>query len=484
LESHPSFRPTEWVGFFHPGQTTIKKVSLSGGTVTPIARINLQPLGITWGDDDTIIFGTTNSGLWRVSANGGDPTPLTTLAANQQFHNWPERLPDGAHLLFHSGEGFGAGSIELFSLETGGSRFLFEGEAAHYLPSGHVVVAQGGSLKAVPFDLRRLEPTGPWTTVMSDVFTDFSAGLGHWFDIAPSGDMVLSRGVAADKSIVWLDRSGHETHFTNVETNYHTLRLSSDDSRVLAHDLTVGALWVHDFAREARGLVIRAPSVLGPCVWNPLEDEVFFTLESELYRKAADGTGEAILMLAQEHQQWITSISQDGRSMVFTEVHPVTGRDIWSLDSEGNAQSLIVTDANENAAAFSPDGRWLAYQSDTSGRAEVYVQPFPGPGLRVLVSTDGGKAPVWSPKGDELFYRQGSAMMAVRVEADSELIAGKPELLFDGPYQADSTGHPSYDVTADGQRFVMIRREPPAFNQFSIILNWPERLKRLVPSGS
>ncbi len=205
-------------------------------------------------------------------------------------------------------------------------------------------------------------------------------------------------------------------------------------------------------------------------------------MESEIYRKAADGTGEAELVHMQEHQQWLTSVSRDGRFMVFTEVHPVNGNDIWLLDSQGNAEPLIVTGASENGAAISPDGEWLAYLSDTSGRAEIYVQPFPGLGPRVLVSTDGGKSPVWSSKGDELFYRQGSAMMVVRVETDPELTVGKPQFLFDGPYQVDNTGHPSYDVTADGQRFVMIRQDVPALEELRIVLNWSEEVRRLVPT--
>jgi serine/threonine-protein kinase len=198
-----------------------------------------------------------------------------------------------------------------------------------------------------------------------------------------------------------------------------------------------------------------------------------------IFVKPADGTGESRLLVTKEHYQTEPSWSPEGTFLAVTEVHPNTLRDIWILSHDGSSLPFLVTSASELAPAFSPNGKWLAYQSDASGRAEIYVQPFPGPGTRHLVSTNGGKEPVWSRDGRELFYRQNTAVMAVSVEG-GDFRAGAPKLLFDGPYQADTTGHASYDVSPDGQKFLMIRNEEGGLTELRVVLNFAEELKALA----
>jgi serine/threonine-protein kinase len=158
------------------------------------------------------------------------------------------------------------------------------------------------------------------------------------------------------------------------------------------------------------------------------------------------------------------------------------GRDVWVRSHDGSLHAFLVTPASETAPAFSPNGKWLAYQSDTSGRVEIYVQPFPGPGTRHLISTQGGKEPVWSRDGRELFYRESARLMAVSVETGDSFRAGVPALLFDGPYQFDTTGHASYDVSADGEKFLMIRNPEGVITELRVVLNFAEELKALAPT--
>ncbi len=200
----------------------------------------------------------------------------------------------------------------------------------------------------------------------------------------------------------------------------------------------------------------------------------------DISAKAADGTGEALLLVNRERHQSEPSWSWDGTLLAFTDTHPDTREDLWILSPDGLPQPFLVTPARERAPTFSPNGKWIAYQSDASGRPEIYVQPFPGPGTRYLVSTNGGKEPVWSRDGSELFYRENTAVIAVSVEVGDSFRAGAPKLLFDGPYEADATGHASYDVSADGKKFLMIRNEERGLTELRIVLNFPEELKALA----
>lgn len=206
---------------------------------------------------------------------------------------------------------------------------------------------------------------------------------------------------------------------------------------------------------------------------------------ANLFWMSADGSGAVERLTTSEHLHTPHCWSPDGRILAFIEVNPTTGRDIWLLPVEGERKPypFLQTQFNESAPRFSPDGRWLAYVSDESGRFEVYVQSFPGPGGKWQISTDGGSEPVWNPNGRELFYRVGNKMMAVDIMTETFFTVGKPKVLFEGWYEKSTVSRANYDVAPDGQRFLMVKpgeqEQPPT--QINVVLNWFEELKRRVP---
>jgi len=244
------------------------------------------------------------------------------------------------------------------------------------------------------------------------------------------------------------------------EGRYHTIDLSPDGRRFVADEGVAGneCIWGHDLDRGARFLFETGIGLHVPR-FTPSGREVAFAANNgDIFIKSADGTGIARSILKKEPPQYPLSFSPDGRLLAITETSPVTGKDIWVVPLDGEPQPFIVTSAQENAAAFSPNGHWIAYQSNESGRPEIYVQPFPGPGQRVLISTGGGKEPIWSSDGEELFYRQGTAVVAVAIETT-----------------------PTYDVSPDGTRFLMIENESAERMKLQVVLNFAEELAARVP---
>jgi Tol biopolymer transport system component len=341
-----------------------------------------------------------------------------------------------------------------------------------------LIYALGDELLAVPFDLDTFEVLGSPIPFADNVYVQ--ARNNAYFRVSESGTVAYATSSQSNISIVWVNRKGQENLIQQVDSRHHVLRLSPDGRRFVADDTARGGIWIHDMERGTRVLVTSAPESIMP-LWNPAGSEIAFSSgEGNIYVKASDGTGEARRLAARDNTQWPLSWSPDGQFLALTDIGPA-GPDIWVLSRDGgDPEPFVATSASENAAAFSSDGHWIAYQSDESGQPEIYVQPFPGPGTRVLVSNHGGKAPLWSSNGRELFYRQGTAVMAVEVRTEPTFSAGKPVMLFDGPYQADGTGHPNYDVSPDGQRFLMSRHEGRALNQIHVILNLMEELKGRV----
>jgi len=204
-----------------------------------------------------------------------------------------------------------------------------------------------------------------------------------------------------------------------------------------------------------------------------------------IFWQRADGSGGLEHLITSEYNNFPMSWSPDGQLLTFVEVNPATGYDIWVLRmSDRKAQPFLRTPFSEAAPRFAPDGRWLAYMSDESGRFEIYVQPYPGPDGKWEISTEGGTEPVWNPNGRELFYRSGDKMMAVDIATQPSFASGRPHMLFEGQYQPAPGAFPNYDVSPDGQRFLMLKpSEQGALTQINVVLNWFEELKQKVPTG-
>jgi len=251
-------------------------------------------------------------------------------------------------------------------------------------------------------------------------------------------------------------------------------------------------IWLYDLRRETLTRLTFEGDLNLLGAWTPDGKRIAFQSNKEgtpnVFWQLADGNGGMERLTTGEYRQSPNSWSPDGQLMAFIEVNPNTGYDIWILRlSDRKAQPFLRTPFNEGAPRFSPDGRWLAYTSDESGRPEVYVQPYPGPGGKWQISTEGGTEPVWNPNGRELFYRSGDRMTAVDIATQPSFAAGKPQMLFEGQYAPSPVMFPNYDVTLDGQHFLMLKsigQEQTAPTQINVVLNWFEELKRRVPTGT
>ena len=487
------------VGFFADG--ALKKVAVSGGVPLTIADAPWSAsfsLGASWGPDDTIIFAAgLGAGLLQVSAAGGTLKVLTTPNAEngEVGHGWPQILPDGKNVLFTIRTGEDR-RIALLSRETGEWRTILrvgtQATGARYLPTGHLVYAQSGGLLAVPVDLSQGESSRSPMSILDGVFT-FGSGLAY-FATSRSGALVYAPGVAvaAENSLVWVDRQGRATPLAGDRGTYLYPRLSPDGRRVAVAIAEGGNrdIWVYDVERGTRTR-LTIEGINTDAVWTPDGKRLAFASNRagafNLYWKPADGSGEAEPLLMREEAQFSHSWSPDGRLLAFYELSPGAARDIWVLSRDDNATAtpFLTTSFNERSPIFSPDGRWLAYVSNESGRDEVYVQPYPERRAKWLISTDGGTEPVWSAGGRELLYRRGDKMMAVPVETEPAFTAGQPRVLFDGAYDVApvSSGSLNYDVSPDGERFVMIQRDQEsAPRQLNVVLNWFDELERLAPT--
>jgi Tol biopolymer transport system component len=258
--------------------------------------------------------------------------------------------------------------------------------------------------------------------------------------------------------------------------------------------------WLYDVSRETLTRFTFEGNYNPVSVWTPDGKRIVFESAKEgppnLFWQLADGSGGLERLTTSEYVNAPMSWSPDGHVLAYIEVSPTTGFDIWVLEmgdhsaSSGQgrkARPFLRTRFNETTPRFSPDGRWLAYISDESGRFEIYVQPYPGPGGKWQISTEGGTEPVWNPNGKELFYRSGNKMMAVDIGTQASFVAGKPRMLFEGLYVPPPVPIQNYDVSPDGQRFLMLKSigsTEAAPTQINVVLNWFEELKRRVPAGT
>jgi Tol biopolymer transport system component len=487
---NPFFSPNgKRVGFF--AGTKMQSVGFDGGPPRLILESALDDMGSSWGRDGTIVFASYGSGLSRVAATGGDPEILTTLdwEAGEVQHRWPQILPDGRSVLLTVATDKGS-RVGLVSLDTGERKTLSEIadlSRARYVPSGHLIFGQARGLRAIRFDPASGSTSGEAVSVLSDVASVPDLG-NAFFAVSPAGTIVFVPGATSGNlELVWVDRQGRTTPAVEGKASFMHPELSPDDRRIaVSAGAEVGyrEIWIYDLERGTRRLLGGGGSHSVPH-WTPDGKELVFSSNAagswDLYVGGAQGTAEPREFVVREYEQWGGSWSPDGRSFLYYDVHPQTGRDIWIFDVESKeSRPYLVTRYNERAPRISPDGRWLAYISNETGLDEVYVESFPERGQKWTLSTEGGTEPAWSKDGQELFYRQGDLMMVVDVSLGPEFSAAKPRPLFEGRYGVGSVGNPDYGVTADGQRFLMTKRsESAAPVKLHVILNWDRELADL-----
>jgi len=516
----PFFSPDgEWVGFFE-GFARLKRIRLATGEVQVVCECaNDGGSTPVWRPDDVIVWSSVGEFgvLVAVPAGGG---PRTTVvepvletdpggvasdsdASTMIFPTWTALLPDGetiVGLILTWGVAESEVFIGVVSPAGGGWRRLtapgLVGADAtgplSYLPSGHLAYGSPAGIMAVPFDATELEVLGSPTIAIRDVELPISAASPAFFATSTNGTLAYAspRPRSAQSSVVWVDREGAAQTLRATRGDYEMPRLSPSGNEVVVNSGT--DVWVIDIPRDTETRLSTSESVIeAHPIWDRSGAEVVmlrsFPLMGQLdwVSPASPGTRREMPV---PNQQLFPSAWGPAGQLVVTR-HDSPDWDILMMPVDESSSpvaplALVETPDSEGAAVFSPNGRWLAYTSDESGLFEVYVQPYPGPGRRWTISTDGGTSPLWSSDGGTLYYRSGTRMMTVAVESGPDLNPARAQVLFDNPAleptATDGIGR-NYDLTADGQRFVMVQEPGPWAPQLNVVLNWFEELKTRVP---
>jgi serine/threonine-protein kinase len=480
----PFFSPDgEWIGFFSSNR--LFRVSVAGGSPLEICEVPALQAGATWVPNDTVYFFSVDVGLFRVPATGGTREPLEVPhppGATAYYMGWPIVLPSGAFMATAATrDGPRIATLPVGAREWRLLQELGEASPVQYLQDGHLIYSQAGALRAVPFDQRRLRAVGPSFTIVDSVSTARD-GSAAYAAVAHTGTMLYVPERGAARTLVWVDREGRATPL-EVEPAYFAWPRVSPDGRRLVVNITsagLNELWVYDVARATRRQ-LPGPQTTDP-IWTPDGESITYGLfgvdfgVTALARVSADGTGELDTLVPAERLQAAHSWSPDGERLAYYQINPATARDIFLLSRDGTPTSFLSTPANERSPVFSPDGRWIAYASDETGRDEVYLALSDDPQERHQISTGGGRAPVWSRDGRELYYRNRAAVMAVEIRTSPALRISAPQLLFEGPYEPDPapSGSVNYDVAPDG-RFLMVQSAP--LTEIHVVLNWMEELR-------
>jgi Tol biopolymer transport system component len=500
--------------FFSPDGTSVgfsdiralKRVPVQGGVATTVYQGN-RALGATWLPDDTIVFGS-QSGLMRIPAAGGEVRQMTVVdrGTGEIEHHSPVDVSGGRAVLFtvHTGAR-DSQRIDVVSVHSGDRAHVTQGSGAKYLPTGQIAFAfqRSGSLWVAAFDEDRLRLAGPPTAVVEGILV--SDGWNPTIAAGANGSLAYAIGKTSTsytlRTLFWVDKTGREQPIDAPARAWWWPEISPDGRRLGFHIMDPANMdaWIYELDHGPLVRVTFNPAQDGYPLWTPDGKRIVFWASQgggvrELHLRAADLTGSAERLTTGRYPQLSPfSWSGDGKLLVFQLSSPDTGMDIAvvPIDGEHTVTMLLHGPEDERHPAVSPDGRWIAYQSNLSGQWEVYVQPFPALGSRWQVSTQGGTAPIWDPSGRELFYRRARAVISVPVSGAGDTFTyGNPRVLFEGPYvneRSDPGGGPTYALAPDGRRFLMMKeQEAPEGSsgqtQIVVILNWAEELKRLVPA--
>jgi serine/threonine-protein kinase len=482
--SGPFFSPDGlWVAFRDEGK--LRKVRLAGGA--PVTIVDSALGGASWAEDGRILFSLMErTGIWSVSSDGGEPAAVVEpdSQAGEQSFLYPHLLPNG-DVVVNVRDG-NTWQVAIAQPGSGTVMPLFAGWRPAYAPSGHLIYLTGDTLFAVRYDVGRRRTIGAPYPVQH---SPGRAGKVTDFSLSSSGAM-LTMGVRSnDRRLVEVDRSGRELVLSPDQRPFDGPRYSPDGRRLAVRIAGDGFhIWTLDLARETfLRLTFSSPANFFP-EWSTDGRFIAYSRDSreesgiDLYWTDADGGGREEVLNSAPGDQWEGSFAPGGNWMVFRQNDSATGRDLWALSLDDRRPfPLLATPKDERAAQLSPDGRFLAYVSDQSGDAEVYVRSFPDSSGTWLVSQGGGTEPAWSPDGRELYYRSGDWLMAVPIVTRPRFSVGRRDTLFTGPYVPYPT-HTNYDVHPAGDRFVMVR-SGESEREVLLTLNWLSLLTEPAGAG-
>jgi Tol biopolymer transport system component len=510
----PFFSPDgQWIGFFAEGK--LKKISISGGAPVTLCDAT-NGRGAHWGDDGMIVFQPANTGtgenrgatLLGVSSAGGEPKAVTSAhPEDESSQRWPQVLPGGRFVMYtapRSAGNYVDANVNVQSLADHTRKTLVRGSYfARYVPSGHLLYMQQSTMFAAPFDLARLEVAGQAASVLEHVTVNTTVGTGH-FSVSNTGTLVYLGGpdLGGSTPIAWLTRDGKTSAMQSTPSNWSNLSFSPD-SRHLVMDIASQQIdiWVYDVDRDALQRLTFNGSNQMP-IWTPDGRRVVYRNGNNLFWIRSDGGGAPERLATSASLQYPGSWHPSGKLLAYTEAHPQTNNDIMILPIDGDEASgwkpgtptvFVNGTASESEPMFSPDGRWIAYSSAETGRNEIFVRPYPGPGGKWQISTGGGALPTWSRARKELFYLalppdgriiavpysiSGDSFNADKPRPWSETrIAIRPRAiagLFSGR---------TFDVTPDGERFAVAPApvDQKKQDKVFVVFNFFDELRRLAP---
>ena len=493
-----------FIGFFADGR--LKKIDITGGPVQTLCEVGLA-LGAAWSRDGVILYGVAGFGLFRIAATGGEVTPVTSIDGPRQeiLHLYPTFLPDGRHFLYtiQSGQKETRG-VYLGSLDGPlKHRLLDDYTVIKYMAAvsgataggdGWLVFGRDDTLLARRFDTNRLDFTGEQFSLSDKVGSDVISSYNSLFSVSDNGVLVFDPSLnRQQRQYRWVDRRGQPINSLDVAAGFSHPWLSHDEKRFIADrfdpQTSTYDLWLCDVSGANHQRSTFDPANDFCPIWSLDGSHIVWASNrnggvANLYQKAASLAGEETLLLKSDYNNIPTDWSRDSRFIIYYVVDPKTKADVWALPAPGSGEAgafpVVRTEANEIAGTLSPDGRWLAYASDVSGRYEVYVQSFPGGGGKRQVSTGGGIGPRWRRDGRELFYYSGDGkLMASPVRSGESLEVDESVSLFEFRAGTLLVTFTPYAVTADGQRFLInavVDTEPNA--PLTVVVNWAAVLKK------
>jgi len=507
----PFFSPdSEWLGFFANGK--LMKISVQGGAAVTLCDAP-DGRGGAWSEDDSIVFSPNlRTALSKVSAAGGTPQPLTTLdqQAGEATERWPQFLPGGNAVLFTSnthGSNYEDADIVVYSISSGQRKKLVHGGYyGRYLPTGHIVYMHEGTMFALPFDRKRVEVTGSSTPVLEGIAAN-PGDATMQVSFAENGTLMYVPGHSGFRlaSIYWMDHEGKFTPIRETPGDYYMPALSPDGKRLTLaiNDGQKSDIWVDDLSRDTLTRLTFDGNNIGP-IWTPDGQRITYVHfgkpgmgEGDFYWTHADGTGSPLRLTETRNRKFPAAWHPSGKLLAFDQLMPGGIYSTMTMAIEGNDKQgwkpgeirpFLTSSYTESESSFSPDGRWLAYNSFETGKFEIYVRPFPGPGGKWQISTGGGSYPKWSRASKELFYRtlDSRIMVAPYSISGDTFIPRKPQLWSPGQF-SERVGNVNFDIHPDGKRAVVLKvpvsKEDSAPSKFNFVFNFFDQLRRRIPPG-